>query len=64
MLPAKFRDRIKPGVFLWIVLVCDNQCHLDILWQQDLQAAHADIVVGENDYALHSGSCSSMAAIW
>ena len=55
-------DAVEPDGFARIVLVRDDQRHLDAVGQQHLQAAHADVVVGEDDGARHGAGFPSSRA--
>ena len=65
-MPARMTgDAVEPRRFVGRIGVRDHQRHDHALLQQHAQAAHADIVVGENDRAGHGcpGGRSSTAAI-
>ncbi len=44
-------DRIEPACLARIVCMRDDQRHVDAVREQDLETAHADVVVGEDDGA-------------
>jgi hypothetical protein len=51
----QFRDAVEPDGFVRIVLVGYHHGHIDTMRQQHRQAAHAHVVVGEDNGAAHFG---------
>ena len=49
--------RVEPDRLARVVGVRDDQRHVDAVRQQHLEAAHADVVVGEDDGARHGERC-------